>query len=71
MTQAQLTKLAKQLRAGADGYAILSRAVAKSVVGDAKAVQRAIENMERLRRELDDQAFLASNPPAWLREVKL
>lgn len=71
MTAAQLTRLAKQLRAGADGYATLARAVEKSVVGDSQAIQSAVENMQRLGRELADQAGMVEYPPQWLRQVKL
>ena len=71
MTEAQLRRLGKQLRAGADGYAILSRAVAGSVTGNSPAIQTALANMESLGRELAEQAGMVENPPQWLREVKL
>lgn len=71
MNEAQIKKMAKQLRAGADGYATLARAVEKSVVGDSPAIQRAVENMQRLGRELADQAGMVEDPPQWLRQVKL
>jgi hypothetical protein len=71
LTAAQLRRLARQLRAGADGYETLTRAVERSVIGDGPAIERALENMDRLRRELGEVAALAEDPPTWLREVKL
>ena len=37
----------------------------------ASALDQVAELEARLRRELEEQAYLAENPPAWLREVKL
>lgn len=71
MTDRQLKRLAKQLRAGYDGYTTLLRAVEKTHIGDQPALERGIENMRRLRDELRDQAYMAEDPPRWLREVKL
>lgn len=69
MTDAQIRKMQRQLQAGADGYLTLRRAVAKSVDPDSSAGSRAIENMERMHREL--QEFADREPPEWLRLVKL
>ena len=71
MTDAQLRKLQRQLRDGAEGFATLARAVGASVVGDGPAIRRALENMDRLGRELAEQAAMVSDPPQWLRQVKL
>lgn len=71
MTPAQLRRLEKQLRAGYDGYTTLHRAVGNTSSGDQKALERSLENMDRLREELRELAEMAANPPLWLREVKL
>lgn len=71
VTDAQLRRLAKQLHAGADGFATLSLAVGRAVTGDGPAVRAALENMERLHRELSEQAAMVEDPPQWLRQVKL
>lgn len=72
MTDAQIRKMAKQLRAGADGYRTLRRAVDMAMVGDGPAITRARENMERLHRELEELAgrWESENPPSWIRAVK-
>lgn len=72
MTAAQIKRMAKQLRAGADGYLTLRKAINRCSVGDQVALKRAAENMERLQRELDDLAWKYEHEtPAWLLEVKL
>jgi hypothetical protein len=71
MTAAQLRRLQRQLRAGADGYATLCGAVRAAATGDSAAVTRALENMARINMELQTQAEMVQDPPKWLREVKL
>lgn len=70
MTDRELKRLAKQLRAGYDGYTTLLRAVQQTHIGDQPALERGIETMRRLRRELLEVAEMAADPPKWLREVK-
>lgn len=70
MTEKQIRKMAKQLRAGADGYLTLRKAINKCHIGDQVALKRAAENMERLQRELDELAWKYENEtPEWMLEV--
>lgn len=72
MTEAQIRKMAKQLRTGADGYLTLRKAITRCSTGDQVALRRAAENMERLQRELDELAWKYEHEtPAWMLEVKL
>lgn len=69
MTDRELRRLAKQLRAGATGYYLLTRAVRETAVGDEAQVDRALERMGMLQRELDELATeFEHHPPQWLRE---
>lgn len=52
------------------GYTTLLRAVQQTHIGDQPALERGIETMRRLRRELLEVAEMAADPPKWLREVK-
>lgn len=74
MTPAQIKRMAKQLRAGADGYATLRKALtAAAVANPTSGNQRAVENMARLQLELDELAWKYENvsPESWIHGVRV
>lgn len=74
MTDAQIKRMAKQLRAGADGYATLRKALsAAQVANPTPGGARAVENMGRLQLELDELAWKYENvsPESWIHGVRI
>lgn len=66
--------MAKQLRAGADGYATLRKALtAAQVENPTPGGQRAVENMRCLQLELDELAWKYQHvsPESWIYGVKV
>jgi hypothetical protein len=65
VTDAQIKRMAKQLRAGADGYATLRKALqAAQVANLTPGGARGVENMARLQLELDELASRSGAPLA-------